>query len=255
MLLSSRSLDSNLIKSCNIYNKTVSMKKCKYCDQWLEVNSYNFVTSKTSKDGFENKCKSCKKEYDKQRLISNKEVIYAQCREWNKLNKEKLIKSTQNWIQNNSERYKEIKKNSFKKFYSNLENKNKRREYDRKYIKQKRQNNIEYKIKDSIGSIINYHLKKGKNEPTIKYLGCSIKEYIVYLKNMFLQEMNWENYGIVWEIDHKTPLSSFDLTQEKNIYEAFNYKNTQPLFKTTEIAKNFGYTDQIGNRNKSNKLI
>ena len=72
---------------------------------------------------------------------------------------------------------------------------------------------------------------------------------------MFLQEMNWENYGIVWEIDHKTPLSSFDLTQEKNIYEAFNYKNTQPLFKTTEIAKNFGYTDQIGNRNKSNKLI
>ena len=138
---------------------------------------------------------------------------------------------------------------------SNPKNKVKRREYDKKYVEQKRQNNIEYKIKDSIGSIIYYHLKERKNESTIRYLGCSIKEYIIYLENMFLQEMNWGNYGIVWEIDHKTPLSSFNLIQEENIYKAFNYQNTQPLFKTTEIAKNFGYIDQIGNRNKSNKLI
>jgi hypothetical protein len=72
---------------------------------------------------------------------------------------------------------------------------------------------------------------------------------------MFLQNMSWENYGAVWEIDHKIPLSSFNLTQEENIYEAFKYQNTQPLFKTTEIAESFGYVDQIGNRNKSNKLI
>ena len=72
---------------------------------------------------------------------------------------------------------------------------------------------------------------------------------------MFLQNMRWENYGIIWEIDHKIPLSSFNLTQEKNTYEAFNYQNTQPLFKTTEIEESFGYVNQIGNRNKSNKLI
>jgi hypothetical protein len=67
--------------------------------------------------------------------------------------------------------------------------------------------------------------------------------------------MSWENWGVVWEIDHKQPISSFDLTQEENIYKAFNYQNTQPLFKTTEIAENFGYINQIGNRNKSNKNI
>jgi hypothetical protein len=67
--------------------------------------------------------------------------------------------------------------------------------------------------------------------------------------------MTWGNYGIIWEIDHKIPLSSFDLIQEENIPKAFSYLNTQPLFKTTEIAKSFGYEDQIGNRNKSNKLI
>jgi hypothetical protein len=137
----------------------------------------------------------------------------------------------------------------------NPKNKHKRREYDREYVKQKRQTNIEYKIKDSVGSIINYHLKERKSESTIEYLGCSIKEYVIYLENMFLDGMDWKNYGVVWEIDHKTPLSSFNLTQEENIYKAFNYQNTQPLFKTTEIAESFGYVDQIGNRNKSNKLI
>jgi hypothetical protein len=231
------------------------MKKCKYCNQWLEINNHNFVSSKTSKDGFENKCKSCKKEYDKQRLILNKEIRYAKCREWNKLNKEKIIKSTQNWIQNNPGKHKEIKKKAFKKFISNPENKNKRREYDKEYIKHKRQNDLNYRIKDSVGSIINYHLKERKNESTIKFLGCSIEEFKLYLEQQFKPEMNWENYGTIWEIDHKNPFSSFNLTQEEDIYKAFNYLNTQPLFKTTEIAKNFGYTNQIGNRNKSNKLI
>jgi hypothetical protein len=231
------------------------MKSCIKCENVFEINSINFYKCKTSKDGFDSKCKNCKKEYDKEYILSNKEIRYNKCREWNKLNKEKLVKSTQNWIQNNQERHKEIKKNAFKKYISDPENKNKRREYDRKYVKQKRQNNIEYKIKDSVRSMINYHLKERKNESTVEYLGCSIKEYIIYLENMFLQEMNWENYGIVWEIDHKTPLSTFDLTQEGNMYEAFNYQNTQPLFKTTEIAENFGYINQIGNRNKSNKII
>jgi hypothetical protein len=231
------------------------MKSCIKCENIFEISSINFYKRKQSKDGFESVCKNCKKEYDKQYKTINKEKIYIQCREWNKLNKEKIVESTQNWIQNNQERHKEIKKNAFKKHMLNPENQYKRREYDREYVKQKRQNNIEYKIKDSIGSIINYHLKEGKNNSSIKYLGCSIREYIVYLENMFLQEMTWENHGIIWEINHKTPLSTFNLTQEENIYKAFNYQNTQPLFKTTKIAENFGYVDQIGNRNKSNKLI
>ncbi len=231
------------------------MKTCIKCNNEFEINSINFYKCRTTKDGFDSKCKNCKKEYDRKYLLANKEIQYAKCKEWNKLNKEKVIKSTQNWIQNNQEKHKEIKRRAFNKYYLDHENKNKRREYDRRYVKQKRQNNIEYKIKDSIGSIINHHLKNKKNESTIKYLGCSIKEYMMYLENMFFQEMNWKNYGMIWEIDHKIPLSAFDLSQEKNIYKAFNYQNTQPLFKTTEIAKSFGYMEQIGNRNKSNKLI
>jgi hypothetical protein len=67
--------------------------------------------------------------------------------------------------------------------------------------------------------------------------------------------MTWENHGVIWEIDHTKPCAAFDLTNLEQQKECFHHTNLQPLFKTTEIAESFGYTNQIGNRNKSNKII
>jgi len=78
-------------------------------------------------------------------------------------------------------------------------------------------------------------------------------ELKLYLEKQFLPEMNWENHGNIWEIDHIKPCANFDLTDIKQQQECFHYTNLQPLFKTTEIAESFGYTDQIGNRNKYKK--
>ena len=39
------------------------------------------------------------------------------------------------------------------------------------------------------------------------------------------------------------------------IYKAFGYENTQPLFKTTEIAESYGYKNEIGNRDKGDKIF
>lgn len=97
------------------------------------------------------------------------------------------------------------------------------------------------------------NLKKNnatKNNKTINYLGCNIETYKKYLEPQFLSPFTWENHGNIWEIDHIEPLSSFDLSKEENIYKAFNYKNTRPIFKTTAIAIEYGYLNEIGNRNK-----
>lgn len=64
--------------------------------------------------------------------------------------------------------------------------------------------------------------------------------------------MNWDNHGEIWEIDHIKPCDSFNLTDIEQQKQCFHYTNTQPLFKTTDIAGSFGYNDEIGNRNKSN---
>ena len=127
--------------------------------------------------------------------------------------------------------------------------------YKREYA-EKRRNNINIRLIETIKSRINIGLRKNnqiKNNK-IKYLGCPIDKYKQHLEKQFYPEMTWENYGGIWEIDHKIPISKFDLTEEKNIYKAFNYKNTQPLFKTTEIARSFGYNDIVGNREKGNKI-
>lgn len=36
--------------------------------------------------------------------------------------------------------------------------------------------------------------------------------------------MNWDNYGS-WHIDHIIPCSSWDLSNEDDIYKCFNYLN------------------------------
>lgn len=53
---------------------------------------------------------------------------------------------------------------------------------------------------------------------------------------------------------HIKPCFSYDLTDSKQQQECFNYKNLQPLFKTTKIAKSLGYENYIGNRDKSKKF-
>lgn len=40
-----------------------------------------------------------------------------------------------------------------------------------------------------------------------------------------------------WEIDHKRPLASFDLTDEAQLREAAHYTNLQPLWRLDNRKK------------------
>jgi len=123
-----------------------------------------------------------------------------------------------------------------------------------KYNNTRYNNDPQYKLRRLLSNRINKALKNNfKGGKTIEMLGCSIEKFKLYLEKQFTIEMSWENHGIVWEIDHIKPCSSFDLTNVGEQKECFIFTNMQPLFKTTEIAESFGYVNQIGNRNKSNK--
>lgn len=97
----------------------------------------------------------------------------------------------------------------------------------------KRRKNPNTRLKEALRTRIYNSMRNNKNHSTLDYLGCSIDYYKQHLEQQFTSEMNWENWGIYWEIDHIIPLS-------KN--GSFHYTNTQPLIITD-------------NRKKSNKLI
>lgn len=83
----------------------------------------------------------------------------------------------------------------------------------------------------------------GQNKGTkagsaVRDLGCTTEELRAYLEAQFRLGMSWDNYGKGgWEIDHITPLASFDLTDREQFLKACHYTNLQPLWHHENRAK------------------
>lgn len=222
------------------------MKLCKKCKETKEL--FEFSKNKNSKDGFVSECKKCKKSYDIKRYKNNREILLDKSKQYQEKNKTQVLEYQKQWYIQNKDKvanyHVEYRKNNKEKIQLSIN----------RWISDKKKNDIFYASFSNMRNRLYQALRKGKgkkSQKTLEYLGCELDFYKQYIEHLFLPEMNWENYGLVWEIDHIIPCAKFDLTQEEEQKKAFHYTNTQPLFKTTEIAKSFGYTNQIGNRNKN----
>lgn len=215
-------------------------KKCNVCKTNLSLDK--FYNNKNSKDNLDNKCKTCSKAYREKYKERNSKKIKA----WHKENKEDLQKYYKQRYQKNKEYYKKVAKKNKEKIKVQAKGR-----YKKKY-----KNNLQYTLGLSLRNRIKNAIKNNfKYGSTLELLGGPIDKIKKHLQSQFKPEMNWENYGDIWEIDHILPCSSFDLTDEEQQKICFHYSNLQPLFKTTEIAESFGYVNEIGNRNKHAKLI
>ena len=70
---------------------------------------------------------------------------------------------------------------------------------------------------------------KNKSKSTFELLGCSVDKFKVYLEGRFDDNMNWNNYGSYWELDHIIPCSAFDLVNSDEQKKCFHYSNVRPL--------------------------
>ena len=72
----------------------------------------------------------------------------------------------------------------------------------------------------------------------------SIAELKVYLEKLFTLEMNWDNYGPYWHLDHKTPVNWF---QHKNELLKYGYslENLHPVKKEYNLSKNSNYCSDV----------
>jgi hypothetical protein len=102
----------------------------------------------------------------------------------------------------------------------------------------RRATDINFRLAGAIRARFRLALKNRKARPgsVIKLLGCSIDHARTYLESLFLPGMSWDNHG-EWHIDHKKPLSSFDLTDFAQMAEACHFTNLQPLWAIDNIRK------------------
>jgi hypothetical protein len=66
-----------------------------------------------------------------------------------------------------------------------------------------------------------------KNSSTLNLLGYTASQLKQRIEYQFTSEMNWENYGTYWEIDHKKSIAKFDRQTSPHIVNALC--NLQPL--------------------------
>jgi hypothetical protein len=63
----------------------------------------------------------------------------------------------------------------------------------------------------------------------MNYIGCNIQYLREWFEYNFTSEMNWENYGSFWSIDHIIPVCKFDLTIEDEKLKCWNWSNLMPV--------------------------
>lgn len=183
------------------------------------------------------------KEYRKQYYLKNKEKRAKLDKEYREKNKEKRINYDKTYYKEKREEILEKKQNDAtrkeyaKKYYQN--NKEQRLEYSKTYFSQnkeqhyhlkkvKKQKDINFRILENLRSRLSNALKGRVKNTTIEELGCSIEEFKLHLEQQFDKNMNWENYGAYWEIDHIHPLSKGG---------SFHYTNTQPMHFSENRSK------------------
>ena len=102
--------------------------------------------------------------------------------------------------------------------------------------------NANKKIAAMIRSRLHDALKNNyKSGFTVDTVGCNIKSLKQYLESKFQPGMSWENQG-QWHLDHIIPLSSFDLSDKRELKRACHYTNLQPMWARDNLKKNNKYT-------------
>lgn len=180
----------------------------------------------------------------------------------------KLIKKIQAF--NNKKRFK-FGKDFICKECRRIEQADYRRRNPNKCINWQRENKIRYnfqkakyrknrKAKDPVFKLVDIVVKRTweglrQTNSTRHFkqndlLGCSYSELRLYIENLFLPGMSW-NDNI--HIDHIRPLSSFDLSDPKEQLIAFNFKNLQPLWGPDNLSKGSLYNGKRHKHKESKK--
>jgi len=211
-------------------NYCIIKMKCCHCS--LELDESCFYSSKIKNRNYI--CKECCKKQRRERY-KNKD-------------KKKVKNNTQSKICNNCKENKLLDEFYKKDKYSHKHICKKCQSKINKLPKIKKQRNIQRKkrlkenpqlrVKNALCVRIWGLVKQEwKSKIFYKYLDISYPKFLKWIHFQFNSEMNMENYGSYWHIDHTKPCKNFDLDDDNQLKECFNWKNLRPLKKIENLRK------------------
>lgn len=175
-----------------------------------------------------------RKEYYREYRIKNSETIKKKSKEFRDNNKELVSERKRNYYKNLSEEDKSKLKEKKRELY----HKNNYKKTKLEYVNEKLKNDPFFKLKFNIRSLIRNSIKRGfttKSKKTIEVLGCSFEEFKIYIELKFNENMNWDNQGTYWHMDHIIPISS--AINDNEVYKLNHYTNFQPLYWLDNLKK------------------
>lgn len=176
--------------------------KCRCCGEIKSTE--NFYKNSSYKLGYDTLCKSCKSKYAKQ---------------YSKINKDKI---------------KEYKK----EYYSNPINRENHRLYNKQYNLKHKQTSLLYsdmsrkqQIDSKYSKLLNKILRFKNINNDLFPLSYDRESLRQHLESQFTPEMNWDNYGSYWEIDHIIPKNQFNYEsiESKEFKICWSLLNLRPL--------------------------
>lgn len=195
------------------------LKQCTKCKEWKNKSEFN--KNNKTKDGLKCWCKDCtkadyfnhKKQY-KQYREKHKDTRNNQHKQWYENNKEHCRNYSKKYYKNNIEQCKQISHNYTDPNWQN------------NYY-----NNIKLRRnfhKDVIRSLFS---KPNKQHNCYEILNYNKEELKSHLESQFTPEMNWDNYGTYWEIDHIIPknLFNYESEQDEQFQICWSLMNLRPL--------------------------
>jgi hypothetical protein len=193
------------------------MKVCCHCK--IEKPFNDFGKNKSTKDGYQKQCKSCR------RLTQIK---------YRNESSGKLI----------SKRYQQSDKG--KKIYRKATKKYRKTD---KFVKSVRKLYKKNRLSNIVSTRMRQSLKGCKyNRHWEDLVGYNLKELKIHLESQFKDGMTWDNHSRNgWHIDHIKPIDSFNITSYdcEDFKKCWSLDNLQPLWAIENIRKGNKINGQV----------
>jgi len=226
----------------------IGKRRCTKCGEWKNLDELSNDTRR--KDGKSSWCRKCsyigKKDWRKR----NHDKDLSCARAGYRRNRDREIRRSKNWQAKNETKYRQGRKDRCREIGEYIKrwranNPEKASTIDKRR-NDKRRSTAKGRLNDAIrhgiwGSII----RGSKSFRTwTELVSFTLMQLKRHLEKQFKPGMRWDNYGSVWEIDHKIPISAFNFEtpEDSDFKRCWALKNLQPLPCSENRSKN----DKLG---------